>query len=145
MLFSGTVLSSTAFAALPNPFAKLPNILFPTKKQQQQETLQARRNIQLQELRKKTDEMKQSFVVRIKEKEVVLKDTENEIHKRFEAIKKKNQEEKRRLEDERRQLDDEISNFQVRKNQVLSTVSTLQQGVTLQGKQKKKSLINIKE
>lgn len=90
--------------------------------------------------------MKQSFVVRIKEKEVVLKDTENEIHKRFEAIKKKNQEEKRRLEEERRQLDDEISSFQVRKNQVLSTVSTLQQGVTLQGKQKsKKSLINIKE
>lgn len=88
--------------------------------------------------------MKQSFVVRIKEKEVVLKETENEIHKRFEAIKKKNQEEKRRLEEERRQLDEEISNFQIRKNQVLSTVSTLQQGVTLQ-KTKKKSLINIKE
>jgi septin 6/8/11 len=88
--------------------------------------------------------MKQSFVVRIKEKEHTLKETENEIHKRFEAIKRKNNEEKKRLEDERRQLEEEINNFKARKNQVLSA-TTLQAGVTLQGKQKKKSLINIKE
>lgn len=111
---------------------------------QKKETLQSRRNAQFQELKRKTDEMKQSFVVRIKEKEVVLKETENEIHKRFEAIKRKNQEEKKRLEEERRQLEDEIANFSTRKNQVLQA-ATLQPGVTLQGKQKKKSLINIKE
>ena len=80
--------------------------------------------------------MKQSFVVRIKEKEVVLKETENEIHKRFEAIKRKNQEEKKRLEEERRHLEEEINCFKTRKNQVLS--ATTMQGVTLQGKHKKK-------
>lgn len=93
--------------------------------------------MQIAELKRKTDEMKQSFVIRIKEKEAELKEAENEIHAKFEALKRKNQDEKKRLEDERRLLEEEISNFTLRKTSVLQA-ATLQPGITLGGKQKKK-------
>jgi septin 6/8/11 len=88
-------------------------------------------------LKRKTDEMKQSFVVRIKEKEAELKEAENDIHAKFEALKRKNQDEKKRLEEERRLLEEEIGHFTLRKTSVLQA-ATLQPGITLGGKQKKK-------
>ena len=42
--------------------------------------------------------MRQMFVQRVKEKESELKDSEKELHQRFENLKKMHAEEKRKLE-----------------------------------------------
>lgn len=44
-----------------------------------QQTFEAKRSTHLQELQQKEDEMRQMFVVRVKEKEAELKDTEKEV------------------------------------------------------------------
>ena len=51
-----------------------------------------------QGLQKKEDEMRQMFVQRVKEKESELKDSEKELHQRFENLKKMHADEKRKLE-----------------------------------------------
>ena len=52
----------------------------------------------IQGLQKKEDEMRQMFVQRVKEKESELKDSEKELHQRFENLKKMHADEKRKLE-----------------------------------------------
>lgn len=44
-----------------------------------QQTFEAKRSNHLQELQQKEDEMRQMFVVRVKEKEAELKETEKEV------------------------------------------------------------------
>lgn len=44
-----------------------------------QQTCEAKRSIHLQELQQKEDEMRQMFVVRVKEKEAELKEAEKEV------------------------------------------------------------------
>jgi septin 6/8/11 len=105
-----------------------------------QETFEARRNTHLAELKKKEEEMRQGFVLRVKEKESELKDAERELHAKFDALKKKHQDEKKRLEDEKKRLEDEISSFTLRKTNVLTAAnqSSSNLGVSLTLKNKKK-------
>lgn len=80
-----------------------------------QETYEARREAHLKELQRKEDEMRQKFVMRVKEKEAELKEQEKELHARFDALKKKHADDKKRLEEESKKLDDEVSHFNSKK------------------------------
>lgn len=107
-----------------------------------QETFEARRSTHLAELKRKEEEMRQGFVLRVKEKEAELKEAERDLHAKFDALKNKHQQEKMRLEDERKRLDDELSAFSHKKTSVLSVASnsssSLGTSLTLGGKSKKK-------
>merc|ERR1712002_226321 len=59
-----------------------------------QETYEAKRNEFMGELQKKEEEMRQMFVQRVKEKESELKDSEKELHEKFDRLKKLHQDEK---------------------------------------------------
>jgi len=83
-----------------------------------QETYEARRNTHLLELQKKEDEMRQTFVQRVKEKEAELKESEKSLHKKYESLKKQQAEEKRKLEMERQRLDEEMVAFKLKKTAV---------------------------
>ncbi|KAK3099977.1 hypothetical protein FSP39_012791 [Pinctada imbricata] len=89
------------------------------------ETYELKRQQHLSELQKKEDEMRQTFVIRVKEKEAQLKDTEKELHDRFDALKKKHAEEKKKIEDSKKKLDDEIASFAQRKANYQQQQSTL--------------------
>lgn len=80
-----------------------------------QETYEQRKTTLQQEMQKKEEEMRQMFVVRVKEKEAELKDEEKELHAKFEMLKKHQADEKKRLEDKKRQLEEDIVRFQQRK------------------------------
>ncbi|CAG9864180.1 unnamed protein product [Phyllotreta striolata] len=82
-----------------------------------QKTFEAKRSTHLQELQHKEDEMRQMFVVRVKEKESELKDAEKELHAKFDKLKKDHTEEKKKIEDSRKKLEDEIVEFNRRKAQ----------------------------
>lgn len=123
-----------------------------------QQTFEAKRSNHVAELQAKEDEVRQMFVVRVKEKEAELKESEKEVsrwskcgksigidtdllislffpvqlHAKFEKLKKDHAEEKRKLEDARKKLEEEFVEFNRRKTQ-FSTGHTL----TL-GKNKKK-------
>jgi septin 6/8/11 len=120
-----------------------------------QQTFEAKRSNHLAELQAKEDEVRQMFVVRVKEKESELKESEKEVrtqfdcpfdthfkmiliffslqlHAKFEKLKKDHAEEKRKLEDSRKKLEEEFVEFNRRKTQ-FTTSHTL----TL-GKNKKK-------
>lgn len=104
-----------------------------------QETFEVRRGQHLAELKRKEEEMRQGFVMRVKEKEAELKDAERELHSKFDALKKKHQDDKKRLEDERKRLEEEMADFAQRKTSMLSsTNSSSSLGLTLAGKNKKK-------
>lgn len=79
------------------------------------ETYELKRQQHLSELQKKEEEMRQTFVIRVKEKEAELKDAEKELHARFEALKKQHNEEKKKLEESKRKLEDETNLFNQRK------------------------------
>uniref|UniRef100_A0A6M2DMN2 Septin n=1 Tax=Xenopsylla cheopis TaxID=163159 RepID=A0A6M2DMN2_XENCH len=98
-----------------------------------QQTFEAKRSHHLQELQHKEDEMRQMFVVRVKEKEAELKEAEKELHSKFDKLKKDHAEEKRKLEENRKNLEDEVIEFNRRKHQMAMSHNTL----TL-GKNKKK-------
>ncbi|XP_054155345.1 septin-2-like [Oppia nitens] len=103
-----------------------------------QETYEQRRAAHLSELQRKEEDMRQSFVVRVKEKEGELKEAEKDLHQKFDRLKKQSTEEKRRLELDKQRLDDEIAAFSSRKQVVLGGSGsnlTLQQQL---GKNKKK-------
>ncbi|XP_023029913.1 septin-2 isoform X2 [Leptinotarsa decemlineata] len=82
-----------------------------------QQTFEAKRSNHLQELQQKEDEMRQMFVVRVKEKESELKEAEKELHAKFDKLKKDHTEEKKKIEDSRKKLEDEIVEFNRRKSQ----------------------------
>ncbi|KAK2169766.1 hypothetical protein LSH36_7g12091 [Paralvinella palmiformis] len=86
------------------------------------------------ELQKKEEEMKQMFVVRVKEKESELREAEKALHAKFETLKKQHAEEKKQLEEKKRALEDQINLFQKRKEQ--AQAMALQQS-TLSKKGKK--------
>lgn len=72
------------------------------------------------------------FVVRVKEKEAELKDSEKDLHAKFDKLKKDHAEEKRRLEESRKKLEEEFVEFNRRKSQMMASHT-----LTL-GKSKKK-------
>jgi septin 6/8/11 len=100
-----------------------------------QETFELRRSAHLAELKRKEEEMRNGFVMRVKEKEAELKEAEKQLHAKFDALKRKNREEQSRLDDMRQQLDEEIRNFSQRKTSILTTANS---GSSLTGKFKKK-------
>lgn len=97
-----------------------------------QETYAVKRQEHMSQLQKKEDEMRQMFVVKVKEKEGQLKTMEKELHDRFDKLKKDHADEKKRLDDEKRRLDDEIELFNQKKKQFNDEMATLP------GKNKKK-------
>jgi len=81
------------------------------------ETYTLRRESHLKSLQGREEEMRQKFVLRVKEKEAELKDAERELHSRFDKLKASVADERRSVEDQRRALDEEIAEFQRRKAQ----------------------------
>merc|ERR1719323_2587583 len=73
------------------------------------EQYNSRREMHLSSLQQKEEEMRQKFVIRVKEKEAELKEAEKELHARFD--------EKKMVEEQRRQLEEQIADFQRRKTQ----------------------------
>lgn len=85
-----------------------------------QQTFEAKRSTHLAELQAKEDEVRQMFVVRVKEKEAELKEAEKDLHAKFDKLKKDHAEEKRKLEEARKKLEDEFVEFNRRKTQMAS-------------------------
>lgn len=92
------------------------------------ETYEEKRTQHLAELQKKEDEMRQTFVIRVKEKEAELKESEKELHARFDALKKQHTEEKKKIEERKKKLEDDINLFQQQKAQLQNQASTLPGG-----------------
>lgn len=101
-----------------------------------QKTFETKRSTHLLELQHKEDEMRQMFVVRVKEKESELKEAEKELHAKFDKLKKDHTEEKKKIEDSRKKLEDEVVEFNRRKSQY-QQMSQSHHTLTL-GKSKKK-------
>merc|ERR1711962_1443722 len=74
-----------------------------------------RRESHLSSLQQKEEEMRQKFVIRVKEKESELKDAEKELNARFDDMKIAISEEKKQVDEQRRILEDQIADFQRRK------------------------------
>lgn len=89
------------------------------------ETYELKRQQHKTDLQKIEDEMRQTFVIRVKEKETELKEAEKEIHARYDNLKKQHAEEKKKLEERKKNLEDEISQFNVRKQQFHQQASTM--------------------
>jgi len=107
------------------------------------ETFEQKRAEHQQGLQKKEDEMRQMFVQRVKEKESELKDSEKELHQRFENLKKMHAEEKRKLEEKKKSLEEEMVGFARKKeNEKMARAEMERQAAlqtqTLSGKNKKK-------
>lgn len=98
-----------------------------------QQTFEAKRSNHLAELQSKEEEVRQMFVQRVKEKEAELKESEKDLHSKFEKLKRDHAEEKRKLEESRKALEEDYLDFQRRKQQLATAHHTL----TL-GKSKKK-------
>ncbi|XP_048351241.1 septin-10 isoform X1 [Sphaerodactylus townsendi] len=80
-----------------------------------QETYEAKRHEFLGELQRKEEEMRQTFVQRVKEKEALLKEAERELQVKFEHLKRLHQEERMKVEEKRKLLEEEILAFHKRK------------------------------
>merc|ERR1711988_1589638 len=81
------------------------------------EQYNSRRAHHLSSLQQKEEEMRQKFVIRVKEKESELKDAEKELNARFDDMKIGISEEKKQVDEQRRILEDQIADFQRRKIQ----------------------------
>lgn len=86
-----------------------------------QETYEQKKHEHQAELQKKEEEMRQVFVVRVKEKEFELKEAEKELQQKFENLKKQHAEEKKKIDDKKKMLEDEILAFQRRKANAASS------------------------
>ncbi|KAM4807765.1 septin-11 isoform 2-T2 [Rhinophrynus dorsalis] len=102
-----------------------------------QETYEAKRNEFLGELQRKEEEMRQMFVMRVKEKEAELKEAEKELHEKFELLKRTHQEEKKKLEDKKKEIEDEVNMFQKKKAATQLLQSQAQQAGSQQTKKDK--------
>merc|ERR1719410_651040 len=83
-----------------------------------QEVYEHKREEHLRNMQDKEDEMRQTFVDRVKEKENELKEAEHLLHEKFESLRKRHAEDKKRLEERRQTLEDEMSTFYARKQQL---------------------------
>jgi len=81
-----------------------------------------KRDENLQEMERQTDEMRQHFVNRVKLKESELKEQEKELHDKFDRLKRLHAEEKRRLAENVSGLDAEIDAFNKRRQAVEATL-----------------------
>lgn len=76
-----------------------------------QQIFESIRNTHLQQLQKKEDEMRETFVVRCKGKESIIKEMENELQAKFDKFKKEIGDEKKRIEENKKKLDDDVAEF----------------------------------
>jgi len=76
-----------------------------------------RRESHLSTLQMKEEEMRQKFVIRVKEKESELKEAERELNARFDDMKISISDEKKQVDEQRRLLDEQIADFHRRKAQ----------------------------
>lgn len=81
------------------------------------ETYEQKRQEHTAELLKKEEEMRQTFVIKVKEKEGELKEAERELHASFDSLKRQHADQKKKIEDSKKKLEDEINLFQQRKAQ----------------------------
>ncbi|GAB6020473.1 Septin-6 [Chamberlinius hualienensis] len=95
------------------------------------ETYEQKRQEHLQDLQRKEDDMRQMFVVRVKEKETELKEAEKELHSKFDLLKKQLAEEKKKYEESKKQLEDEIGSFEMRKTMHAAKMTTQTHTLTL--------------
>ena len=129
-----------------------------------QQTYEQKRQLLRQELQQKEDDMRQQFVIRVKEKETELKEAEKEVmlklcsiilcslnhvpyltylqlQSRFDRLKKEHAEEKRKLDEAKKKLEEDQTELAKRRQQMLTqSTGTLGSGhhtLTL-GKHKKK-------
>lgn len=93
-----------------------------------QQTFEAKRTNHLSELQDKENDMRQMFVLRVKEKEAELKENEKELHAKFERLKKDHAEDKRKLEETRKKLEEDFVEFSRRKTQMMASHHTLTLG-----------------
>uniref|UniRef100_A0A0B7AQ67 Septin n=2 Tax=Arion vulgaris TaxID=1028688 RepID=A0A0B7AQ67_9EUPU len=89
------------------------------------ETYEHKRQEHVSNLQKKEDEMRQMFVIRVKEKESELKEAEKELHSRFDALKRQHTDEKRKLDESKKRLEDEMNLFAQQKAQVQAQTATI--------------------
>ncbi|CAL8116076.1 unnamed protein product [Orchesella dallaii] len=106
-----------------------------------QQTCEKKMMLHQQELAQKEEDMKQQFILRVKEKEAELKEAERELHAKFDQIKEENGKEKKKLEDYQKQLEDEIAEFQrlriqFQTQQLSGSHHTLSLGTLGKGKKK---------
>uniref|UniRef100_A0A8C8AEG3 Septin n=1 Tax=Otus sunia TaxID=257818 RepID=A0A8C8AEG3_9STRI len=76
-----------------------------------QEAYEAKRHEFYLEMRRKEEEMRQRFVQRVKEKEAILKEAEQQIQNKFEHRMLMHQGEKLKIEKKKKVLEDEIAMF----------------------------------
>jgi len=86
-----------------------------TKNFSLREIYESKRNEHLNELQRKEDEMRQMFVLRVKDKEGELKKSEKELHDKFDKLKKMHMEEKKKLEEKKKALQAEVEGFEKRR------------------------------
>ncbi|XP_071453115.1 septin-2 [Hetaerina americana] len=103
-----------------------------------QQTFEQKRSNHLLELQQKEDEMRQMFVVRVREKEGELKESEKELHAKFDKLKKDHTEEKKKVDDSRKRLEEEMIEFNRRKQQLQQQMTTSSHHTLTLGKTKKK-------
>lgn len=77
-----------------------------------------KRDENLQEMERQTDEMRQMFVQRVKEKESELKEAEKELHDKFDRLKRLHAEEKKKLQDKQAFMESEMEQFSKRKKEL---------------------------
>lgn len=94
-----------------------------------QEVYENKRVEHQRNMQDKEDEMRQTFVARVKEKENELKEAEGQLHEKFESLRKRHTDDKRRLEERRQALEDEMSAFIQRKNTVEMQQSQSKKGL----------------
>ncbi|NXC46538.1 SEP10 protein, partial [Penelope pileata] len=80
-----------------------------------QEAYEAKRREFYLGLQRKEEEMRQKFVQKVKEKEAVLKEAEQQVQAKFEHLTLMRKEEKLKLEKKRKALEDEITQFNAKK------------------------------
>ncbi|XP_075850976.1 septin-14 [Microcebus murinus] len=76
-----------------------------------QEIYEAKRQEFYDQCQREEEELKQRFMLLVKEKETTFKEAEKELQDKFEYLKSIQQEEIMKLEEERRQLEEEIIDF----------------------------------
>jgi len=90
-----------------------------------QESFEQKREQHRAELQRKEEEMRQSFVLRVKDKETELKEVEKELYTKYDKLKREHAEDKRRYEEQRKRVDEERAELTRRKAQMAAHTLTL--------------------
>ncbi|CAL4185371.1 unnamed protein product [Meganyctiphanes norvegica] len=101
-----------------------------------QQTFEIKKSEHREELQRKEDEMRQTFVLRVKEKETELKEVEKELYTKYDQLKRDHAEVKKSYEDKKKKIEDEKAEFQKRKQQIAN--QQLSSNTLTLGKHRKK-------